>query len=227
MKRIALAASLALAAAPVEAQIIRPPRGGEPRLWVSFSPGLFQSQSVLDGRTNTAWDFSRSSALALRGSLELAMRGGATFGVVGSYINMPMQYFSGLEGPGGPAPECQPCDAHAKVMSLGGLFHMGGGDGLHQVIEVSAGVTRYRDFTTDDGGRSLPPESDTDLSFVIGYGFGYSMSPRLRFALVQDYGVTVHQGEGLSNNAGTTSSQRVTRLGVRMGLGARRGGFRR
>ncbi len=227
MKRIALAACLACAAAPVEAQIIRPPRGGEPVLWVSFSPGLFQAQTVLDGRTDTAWDFSRSSALTLRGSLELAMRGGAAFGVVGSYANVPMRYFSGLDGIGGPVPECQPCDAHVKVMSLGGLFHIGGGDGLHQVIEVSAGVTHYRDFVTDDGGSALPPESDTDLAFTIGYGFGYSMNPRFRFTLVQDYGIVVHQGEGLGNDAGTTSSQRVTRIGVRMGLGARRGGFGR
>lgn len=227
MKRIALAACLAFAAAPVEAQIIRPPSGGEPTIWLSFSPGLFQTQTVLDGRTDTAWEFGNNSALSLRGSLELAMGRGAAFGVVGTYANMPLQYWSGLQGRPGPVPECQPCDAHAKIMSLAGIFHIGGGDGLHQVIEVSAGVTQYRDFETDDGGSSLPPQSDTDLSFTIGYGFGYSITPRFRFTLVQDYGVVVHQGEGLSNDQGKTSSQRVTRIGVRMGVGARRGGFGR
>lgn len=227
-----LAAVLALAFAPavegvtLEAQIIRPPRGGAPIAWASFSTGLFQAQNVLDGRTDTAWRLDQSSGLAFRGSLEYGMRGGASFGVVGGFVRMPFEYFSGLESAGGPVPECQPCDAHVDIMSLGGLFHIGGGDGLHQVIEVSAGVTHYRNFSNDEsGGSDLVPESDTDLSFAIGYGFGYSLNQRLAFTLVQDYGIVLHQGEDLPNNASRTASQRVTRLGVRMAMGSRRGGF--
>lgn len=223
---LVLALALALPRGALEAQIIRPPSGGSPIAFTSLSVGLFQAQNVLDGRTDTAWRLDQSSGLAFRGTLEYATRGGASFGVVGGFVRMPLEYYSGLEGPGGPVPECQPCDAHVDIMSLGGLFHIGGGQGLHQVIEVSAGVTHYRNFSNDEsGGSDLVPESDTDLSFAVGYGFGYALNSRLAFTLVQDYGMVLHQGENLPNNASRTASQRVTRLGVRMALGARRGGF--
>ena len=215
---VTLVAALALpsAAAPAGAQIIRVPRSAEPAVWTSLGIALFQTQGLTDGRTNAVWDLGRSSAVQYRGSIEWAIRNQSSIGIVGTYARLPFRYFhrSTTEQP--PVP-CDGCDAHVDVTSLALQFHAGGGPGLHQVLQAQGGITRYSNLRADDGPR-LAPRADQDLSFALGYGFGYSISPRFQISIVQEFGAALHQREGLAGNEGSTIQQRSTRLTVRYGL---------
>jgi hypothetical protein len=219
---VALLASLAR---PADAQILRVPRGatGEPVLWASAAIGLVQMQRVNDGTTQSQWAFG--SALQYRGSLEFSIARGSTVGVSATYARVPLTYRSfsdlGIPLPGGGT--CVDCDAKADVTTIFGTFHGGGGAGFHQVIELAGGATMYRNFRTDDGNEQLPPTKDTDFSFAFGYGFGYTVNRTVQLNLVQDAVLAVHQREGLSGGNSSTSQQYVTRLGVRLGVGSRRG----
>jgi hypothetical protein len=205
-----------LAPARAGAQIIKVPSQGEPAVWTSLSVALFQTGDVIDGRSRSVWDLSRSSAAQYWGTVEWAIRNQSSVGLAAGWARVPFRYFhrSAAEPP--PVP-CDGCDAHVDIGSLALLFHAGGGSGFHQVIEAQAGVTRYSNLRSDDGAR-LAPRSDQDFSFTIGYGFGYSLSNRLQVSLVQDFGWTLHQQDGLANNESRTAQQRSTRLGVRYGL---------
>ena len=214
---LTLGALLVIAcAAPAGAQIIKVPRAAEPAVWTSLGIALFQTQGVDDGRTRSAWDMARSSAAQYRGSLEWAIRNQASIGLVGTFARVPFRYLHRSDEEPPPVP-CPRCDAHLDISSLGLQFHVGGGLGLHQVIQAQAGITRYSNLRADNGLR-LAPRSDQDLSFAVGYGFGYSVSPRFQISIVQDFGFVLHQREGLSGNEGSTIQQRTTRLNVRYGL---------
>lgn len=222
MLRRLLPLLLALSATPAGAQIIRMPAGRDPAVWVSGAAGLFQAQGVEDGRTGTAWAFG--DGFQLRGALEWGMRNESSFGVTGSWARLPLRYIDRgtLGAPGIPASCSTGCDAHATVWSLAGSFHAGGGQGFHQVIEITAGVIGYSAFEADDGGAELPPlGGDRDVALSLGYGFGFPLGPRLHVTLVQDFGISLHQDEGLSGGQSRTQQQRTTRLGVRYGLGTR------
>jgi hypothetical protein len=215
---------LALVAAPAGAQIIRVPRSGDPVVWTSVGVALFQTQSVIDGRTNSIWDLDGSSAAQYRASIEVRVANQSTIGIVGTYARMPFEYR--VRSADAPVPEesCTRCDAHLDVSSVALAFHAGGGLGLHQVIEAQAGVTRYSDLRADDGRSLAPTSGDTDFSFAFGYGVGYAASPRFQIALVQDFGWSLHQRDGLGGGESSTAHQRVTRLGLRYGLGSKRPG---
>ena len=72
--------------------------------------------------------------------------------------------------------------ADADIITAHGLFHIGGGLGLHQIIELQAGSTNYRNFQSSDGA-TLAPRDDTDFSFAAGYGIGFGFSLPLAGAM--------------------------------------------
>ena len=225
MHRLLFLAVLALLARSADAQILRVPKNtsGEPAFWGSASIGLLQLQRVDDGTTQSYWDFG--SAVQYRASLEYAISRGNSFGVSGTFARAPLTYrsFSGLGIPLPGGGSCADCDATADVTSILATFHGGGGAGFHQVIELAAGAMLFRNFRTEDSNEELPPTSDTDFSFAIGYGFGYTVNRSVQVNLVQDAVLGVHQREGLSGNGRSTTQQYVTRIGVRFGGGSRRG----
>lgn len=221
-----LLAPLALgAAAPLQAQVFKVPRrAAEPAFWVAANVGYFQLQNLADSQTNSVWNFS--GTLLYSASLDYSMGRGASVGVTGAYARMPLLYES-LDG--SPIPgvtqSAQPAtraDAHADVTSLMATVHLGGGQGFHAVFDAALGATRFSRFRTDRGSQALRPSSDLDPAFTIASGVGYSTGPRTEFTLVQEYGNVFHQRGTLSNNVRTSAQQLTTRLGVRMGLGARR-----
>lgn len=200
-----------LAAVPAGAQIIRLPRATEPAAWASFGIGLLQAQTVVDGSTGSSWEFG--SGLQWRASLEKSSGNGVSYGLTGTLAHMPLRYDGAT---------CL-CDAHATVWQALGSVHVGGGNGFHQVIELYAGVVGYGNFREDGSDVRLPPDgTDLDLSFGVGYGFGYQASSHLQLILVQDYAASLHQRTNLPGNASALSQQYITRLGVRLGLGQRR-----
>lgn len=213
--RLAVAITLLAVAAPavapaLGAQVVRlPRRSREPALWASLGAGYMQMGTVNDGRTQSSWQFG--DGFQFRGSLEYAIGAGLAVGVVGSTAHLPLRYVGSTVA-----------DAHADVRSLQAAFHAGGGIGFHQVIQVGLGVTQFANLTRDDTDAELPPGRDTDFSFALGYGFGYSLNPRLHVSVVQEYASSIHQSEGLPNDTRRATNQFTTRLGVRVGVGERR-----
>ena len=210
-------AAIVLAAPLADAQVIRVPRRSTaPVAWASLSAGLLQfDRNILDGRTESVWNFG--STIQYRGTLEMDVGNYGAVGMVVGLADAPLTYASNQ------TVECAAgCDAHAKIWTIMAGFHMGGGAGFHQIIDLSAGTTIFRDFTADGTGTSLPPESpDKDISLSVGYGFGWGFSERMQLMLVQDAAYTLHQRDGLSGGQSSNSTQYITRLGVRMGLGSK------
>jgi hypothetical protein len=223
--RRATLVALALVPAALPAQIFKVGRRSEePLLWASLSAGLFHSQSVIDGSTDSEW--ALNDALQWRGSLEYSLRGGSALGVVATHARVPFHY----RGPGCTlgGDVAVPCslDANMTVQSVWGTFHGGDGVGFHGVFEGGLGYTWYRSFESEDDQDPFADMSaDRDFSFVLGTGFGYAPSRRLSFNVVRDWAWVRHQGEGLTNDDRTTTQQNTTRLGVRYGFGNRRAGL--
>jgi hypothetical protein len=201
-------------AADAGAQIIRP--GGmrlrEPSAWFSLGVASLQGFTVIDGTTNSIWQFS--NATQYTASLEKALSGGASIGVQGTTARVPLSYS------GRPPLSNGSVDADANVSQIYATLHVASGRELHSVLELSAGTTLYSNFRARSTGAALPPASpDADFSFAFGYGLGYAFSPAFSIDVVQDITTALHQRTGLS--AGDNSSIRIngTRLVARFGLG--------
>lgn len=210
VRLLALALGVTVITADVSAQILQLPGKRRDVLWTTAWAGYYDPGSFADGRTSTDWIFS--DGLAWRGTLEYGLGGGSSIGIVGTFARLPLEVRSRA------GPESR--DADGDILSLQALFHAGGSAGLHQVIEVSAGVIEFRNFRSKDSGEKLgPPDGDRDFTFALGYGFGFGISGRAHIALVQDFGYTFHQREGLPASSSRTTMNRSTRIGLRIGFG--------
>ena len=188
----------------------------DPSMWVSLGIGLYGANDVSDGATNSTWDFGRGTDWQYRAAIEKVLQSQFSVGGVLTYVNVPFVY-SG--------PNCAAgCDAHLDLTSIGASFHAGGGTGLHQVLEVSAGALLYRNLTRDsDKAKLAPTGGNTDPYFTFGYGFGYTFNPAMQLSVVQDYGLALHERTPDQSNAlSNTLTQRTTRLNFRIGFGAQR-----
>ncbi len=207
---VTVALSVVILTADAAAQILQLPGKRRDVFWATAGAGYYDPGSFADGRTNTDWLFS--DGLAWRGSLEYGIGRESAIGIVGTFARLPLEVRS-RTGP-------QSRDADGDILSLQALFHAGGGAGLHQIIEVSAGMIEFRNFRARDTGEAIgPPEGDRDLTFTLGYGFGFGISTRVHIGLVQDFGYTFHQRDGLPASSSRTTMNRSTRLGLRVGFG--------
>lgn len=213
--------SVLLVPLTLPAQIMRIKVERDPSAWTSLSVGMVDMSGVEDRESKSVWQFGQG--IQYRVSLERALRGQSGFGVVATFAQMPLTYEQ--DAPlTGTVPCTSPCDATANIYSVSGGFHGGGGAGIHQVIQLNVGATMFGNFREDSTGAALPPtEGDVDLSFTIGYGIGYTLSPRLQASLVQEFGFIVHPGNG-SGSSSSAVQVRVMRLGVRYGIGTKRPG---
>lgn len=195
----------------------RAPHLPEPAAWLSLGVGLFNANDVSDGETNSTWDFGRASNPQYRASLEKAVNSTASIGMTGSFVNLPFTYVSS----GGTA-TCTRCAAHLDVIAAAASFHVGGGVGLYQVLEGSAGILQYRNLKRDSDGAALAPvNGNIDPYFTAGYGFGYSFNPAMQLSVVQDFGLALHERTGLTSEQSNTLTQRTIRVNFRYGFGTR------
>lgn len=209
MRRVTLTLILfAFASVPLPAQERFPRLPTRPTAWTSLSVGLFNLQDMYDPGSNSVWDFG--NIIQFRGTLERDLQRGSAIGIALTYARAPLTY-SG--------PDCI-CDADANVWQALALFRMGGGTiGLHQVIELEAGVTGFASFTERDGG-DLAPGHVVDPTFNIGYGFGYTLGPNTQLTLVQEVGLLVHRrGDRPAGDESNVPRAWATRIGLRYGLG--------
>jgi hypothetical protein len=200
-------------AAAAHAQIIdsRIGRTRDPIAWTSLSIGWFRQNALCDQETNACWDFG--SAPQWRATLEFPMGRGATVGAAATIARVPMVYNGGIG-----ANSCVRCDADANIVQYLANVRIGGGSGFHQVIDLNAGTTVFSNFRSTTGTR-LGGKAVTDWSFSVGYGFAYSLSPRMQIMLLQEYGLVIHARQ--SGSAERTAQQSTIRLGGRVGLGDR------
>lgn len=228
-RRTAACASLALLPAillalPAAAGAQPRPRlaAAEPGIWLSGTVGLLQAETILDGRSNASWDFAENS-IQYRATLETVVSPGTTIGVQGTWAPGVATTVRGLGLTDRPALDGCPgeCAASADLLGVAAVGRIGGGQGVHQVIELTAGVQQLRNLRLD-GGATLAPERDTDLHAALGYGIGYGFSARASMALVQEFGIVRHQRDFLPRDRNGITQQRVTRVTVRIGTGTRR-----
>ena len=218
MKHILSLGLIAVFASTADGQVRRrAPRPVEPSIWASLSVGLFNANDVSDGRTGSTWDFGQASTPQFRASLEKAVSGSISIGAAGSYARVPFTYRGGGEN------GCSSCAAHLEVVTLGASFHVSGGQGFHQVLEGSAGALQYRNLERDSDDTALEPTSgNVDPFFTFGYGFGYGFRRNMQVSVVQDFGLALHEREGLTSEQSNTLRQRTIRLNFRYGSGNRR-----
>jgi hypothetical protein len=215
VKKYIVLAAILFVGSSASAQVRRrAPVTNDPAWWVSLGVGLYGANDVSDGATNSTWDFGRGTDWQVRLAAEKALQNQFSLGGTVTYVDVPFVY-TGPQCGGG-------CDAHLDLTSLGASFHAGGGTGLHQVLEVSAGASMYRNLHRDlDGVKLAPTGGNIDPFLTFGYGFGYTFNPTMQLSIVQDYGLSLHERTGLSNDQSNTLIQRTTRLNFRMGFGSR------
>lgn len=204
-------------AGALHAQRRIPPRiqVGEPATWVTLGAGLFTGNGVNDGATGSTWDFGNATNFQYRASLERTIGDRSSFGLIGTYVRVPFTYYSPTTPGAGD-------EAHLDMMSLSLGFHIGGGPGLHQVIEGNAGAVQYTNLKRDSDGASLEPTGgNVDPIFSFGYGFGYGFGQNTQINLVQDIGIALHEKTGLANGERNTNSVRTLRFTARFGFGKR------
>ena len=89
-------------------------------------------------------------------------------------------------------------DADANVSQLFGMVRIANGQGLHSVLELSAGATVYSQFRARPDGAALSPSKpDADFAFAI-VCFGYAFSPAFPWTSYRDVTTSLHQKTGLS-----------------------------
>jgi hypothetical protein len=204
---------VALPLGDVRAQIIRQPPGPrlrDPQNWASAGVGLQQGWTVTDGSTGSRWELGDSQTYFA--SVEHAVAGGVTVGVRASTARTSLRYT--FTGTGLVA------DADARVSQAFGVLHITSGRELHSVIELGAGATFYSDFKERGTSTDLQPRAtDTDFTFVLGYGIGYAFSRTFQLDVVQDLATALHQKTGLQAGDNSTARISVTRLVARVALG--------
>lgn len=200
---------LALSARPAVAQVPLPPRAPAVNAWTSVSVGLYDLQRMFDPSSGSAWDFG--NIVQFRGTLERGLRRGLSVGAAATYARAPLTY---------DGPDCGLCDADVAIWQALGFLRIGGGGvGLHQVIELAAGVTGFGEFRERDGG-DLAPETSVNPTVSIGYGLGYALSPSSQLILLQEVGLMVHRrGDRPAGDESNMPRTYVTRIGLRFGLG--------
>ncbi|MGI8400191.1 MAG: hypothetical protein ACR2NS_01120 [Gemmatimonadaceae bacterium] len=182
-----------------------------PGSWFTAGVGGFTGTGVNDGASGSTWDFGNSTNLQYRASLEKALASGSSFGVSGSWSHVPFVYTSSTGIGSG--------DAHLDMMTLLATFHVGGGQGFHQVIEFNGGVVAYRNLKSDLDGTTLAPSGgNIDPLFSFGYGIGYGFGPRTQIDFVPNGAIAIHERSGLPNGTSNTNSMRSLQLTLRMGF---------
>jgi hypothetical protein len=197
-----------LATADAGAQIVRPRyQVGQPAAWLSAGAGFEQGFTVVDGTTRSRWEFG--SATQYVASLEKTISTGTTLGLRAATAKTPLRYTGSTV-----------TDADANVSQFFATIRAATGQGLHSVLELSAGATMYSNFRARPSGAALAPNApDLDFAFAFGYGFGYALSPAFSIDVVQDITTSLHQKTGLSASEDSSVRLHGTRIVARLGFG--------
>jgi opacity protein-like surface antigen len=208
MKRAMSAAVLIVGLASVaSAQIIRPSIVSRPSMYTSLSIGLFTHQVICDPASNACWNFGDGAQY--RAAFEVPISIATTVGLSYAHANLPLLWADTASCSSG-------CDARSEVHQFMALLHLGTTGAFTQMIDISAGATRFANFKTTGGTPLGPGKGVTDFSFGLAYGLGIRLTPTLHFTLQQDYGVVFHKR--MPGAASGTAEQRTIRAGLRLAM---------
>ena len=208
----------------------RPSRpSGSSGYWFSGGAAAAGIGTITDGPSGSTWDFSGDPRWLLRGTLEKSVGATTTIGIAGSYGTVDFGY-QPLAGTGvlDPVPgdtslanacRIEGCTGQTDVWGAQAVLRGGGGsEGIHQVVEVSAGAMSFRNLVVKANGESLGIENTVDVGGSIGYGLGYALSRDFHVAFVQDFGISWHRGDMLPDGTGRTYRTRNSRVTLRYGF---------
>lgn len=184
-------------------------RFGQPNAWVSLGIGWLQQGGLCDPDSGSCWDFG--NAPQWRATLEYPMGRGATIGGAATTARVPLTYAGAAQCP-------TACDADANVSQYLGQLHLGGGTGIQQAIDLSAGMTVFTNFRERATGTRLDPaKAVSNFSFSVAYGFAFPIRQNFHLTLSQEYGQII--GKRIAGRSSNSAQQNVTRIGARVGLG--------
>jgi opacity protein-like surface antigen len=194
------------------AQIIRPVNIYRPDAYASLSAGWLQQQSICDPESNACWTFGDGPQY--RASIEKPIGMATTFGLSYSHARLPLRW---ADTPPNTA-NCggSPCSANAEMHQVLALLHLGGGGMVTQLVDISAGATRFANFKSESGTPLGPGKPVTDFSFAVAIGLGINLNQMLQFTLQQEYGLVIHKRVPGSTARG--AQQQTIRAGLRLGL---------
>jgi hypothetical protein len=182
-----------------------------PVWFASVGTGFQISDVIVDDASASTWDFD--AGFMFRGSIERELSRGVAVGVAFNYARLPMVYSSTAAGS-----SCTRCAADGTISSYGATVRLGGGPGLHQIVDLFIGAMRYGNFEQKSPRGTLSPSSNTDFAFGAGYGFGYSLSNDWALTFVQDGMYALHERSTSPQAGGRLARHFHTRLGVRVGF---------
>lgn len=207
-RRLALAfvRVVAFVATPVftlDAQLIRVPKPGDAARPISatLSGGYLVTSSRFDGVSGRYWTLG--DGIQYRGSVELGTRSGA-IGVTGTIASVPISR-SGIAG----------SDGDITLRQLLVTFRSPEGQSFYQIFEAGAGLSQWASYSGTDALSAEDKAARNGLAIMIGYGFGFAVSDRISFNVVQDASTIIGSGEGLPAGERRSQQQYITRMGVR------------
>lgn len=211
MKRAMAAAVMIVAlASNATAQIIRPTMVNRPSMYASLSAGYLTQQLICDPVNKACWTFGDGPQY--RASFEMPISVATSVGISYSHSRLPLRWADTPPN----AANCTGCDANAEMHQFLGLIHLGGSGPFTQLIDISAGATRFANFKTTSGTPLGNGKAVTDFSFAVAFGFGVRLTQSVHFTFQQEYGVLFHKR--VSGSANSSAQQRTLRAGLRMGL---------
>lgn len=197
------------ATAPLRAQIINVPMPGEAARPVTLSAsfGFLQSGDRVDGKSGTSWYLGE--AIQYKAMVDLGLRAGG-LGITGSLARQPLQRVGGAATPG--------TVGEIDLRQLMAHFRTRDPIGAGQVIEVSAGLSQWVNYSGEDTFTAEDREARNAFTLVVGYGIAFSLGDRASIVLVQELATLWGPGEGLAANQSRQVQMYTTRLGGRFRL---------
>lgn len=195
---------------PLRAQILSLPSANpEPDSWIAAGAVFTNAMGLRDDDRGAYWTVQ--GVTGYRVSIDKAMGMGTTVGVAVTFTN-PVTLVDG--GSSCPAR----CLASGQFVTYALNYRTSGvAPGMSSIGELSVGVVRPGTLREKTSGLEIAP--DRTIPFVgIGGGLSFTTSRRWQIELVQEYN-SIFSGGGIKG----ASTQWLTRLGVRIGFGARDG----
>lgn len=194
----------ALAAAPLDAQLVRvpPPTESNRVFTVSGDVGLLSTGSRYDAIDGANWAFGE--AIAYRAGVDIALSAGS-IGVTGTTARVPMYRTGFLNS-----------DGDITFRQLAATIRSPEGRGAHQLIEITVGWAQWADYSGTDVITAESEKARNAAILAIGYGFAFPIGSRVTFTFVQDAGLLIGSGEDIPANASRTQTQYHTRIGLRL-----------
>jgi hypothetical protein len=199
-----------------DAQTTPDPSAADPRVWVSASAGR-----VVFPQLNFLNDLSREnigSATGIRGTVEADIGKVGGLGITYAIAEFPVEYVVSRLGD----PCIQGCAAKLNTTTLMATLRVGGGLGLEQIFEASAGLMMFDEMESSQPLTNARGKA-TDFTAAVGYGASYGFTPRLSVMVLADLGLVFHDNPNdEADISGTSYSHYVgLRAGLRYGLFSR------